>query len=244
MILTGSAGGCGSSPLTRGKLHEQANLVANAGLIPAHAGKTAACLPQGSDREAHPRSRGENRAGVTSSQTRAGSSPLTRGKLELPAGPCRRVGLIPAHAGKTTVADSRAERTWAHPRSRGENSLLTPMLSDKYGSSPLTRGKPGAGIPLRWPDRAHPRSRGENDHAACTPRGCSGSSPLTRGKPNPTHDARNRSRLIPAHAGKTLSPRRRREPTGAHPRSRGENQADRFVMSPHEGSSPLTRGKH
>ena len=50
-------------------------------------------------------------------------------------------------------------------------------------------------------------------------------------------------RLIPAHAGKTLSSSICGHPTRAHPRSRGENEATIDPMVRTEGSSPLTRGK-
>ena len=71
--------------------------------------------------EAHPRSRGEN--GLTSAGTavKAGSSPLTRGKHAIPAASATPMRLIPAHAGKTVTASSRACQSAAHPRSRGEN---------------------------------------------------------------------------------------------------------------------------
>ena len=71
-----------------------------------------------------------------------------------------------------------------------------------------------------------------------------GSSPLTRGKLLCRASRQDGRGLIPAHAGKTASPRRRSYAVRAHPRSRGENpsaQADGSVLS---GSSPLTRGKH
>ena len=50
----------GSSPLTRGKLHHIGEDDDVAGLIPAHAGKTAAAASAYVVRSAHPRSRGEN----------------------------------------------------------------------------------------------------------------------------------------------------------------------------------------
>ena len=50
----------GSSPLTRGKPFSALQPAIDAGLIPAHAGKTIARIRRGSGREAHPRSRGEN----------------------------------------------------------------------------------------------------------------------------------------------------------------------------------------
>ena len=112
----------------------------------------------------------------------SGSSPLTRGKLEIIPHVRIVVGLIPAHAGKTRFqCEGRAPRQ-AHPRSRGENHEVATNSDLTHGSSPLTRGKlqgiriafardrlipahagktslKGRGTPDQW---AHPRSRGEN----------------------------------------------------------------------------------
>ena len=70
-----------------------------------------------------------------------------------------------------------------------------------------------------------------------------GSSPLTRGKPAVLSGPSGLSRLIPAHAGKTLRVGRRRAARGAHPRSRGENTGVSSASVAVGGSSPLTRGK-
>ena len=75
------ASGRGSSPLTRGKCFEALERRNQDGLIPAHAGKTRDLLPVFEDAGAHPRSRGENAAGIASIALTQGSSPLTRGKL-------------------------------------------------------------------------------------------------------------------------------------------------------------------
>ena len=72
---------------------------------------------------------------------------------------------------------------------------------------------------------------------------CQGSSPLTRGKPSRTGMTSTGRRLIPAHAGKTLLPVRRRTAWPAHPRSRGENFSLMNTLERARGSSPLTRGK-
>ena len=72
----------GSSPLTRGKLDGELLGQVDDGLIPAHAGKTPRMSIKSSARWAHPRSRGENWNHSTTTDTAAGSSPLTRGKLE------------------------------------------------------------------------------------------------------------------------------------------------------------------
>ena len=172
----------GSSPLTRGKLKAGAELLWNGRLIPAHAGKTLPRYSLQRRRRAHPRSRGENGKLDDTKHTLTGSSPLTRGKRAQTGGVAQRDGLIPAHAGKTRRGGAAGCRPRAHPRSRGENSILSPALERSAGSSPLTRGKPrgrshrppsrrlipahaGKTRPIRasrpW-SRAHPRSRGEN----------------------------------------------------------------------------------
>ena len=111
----------GSSPLTRGKLHEAVNLGAIRRLIPAHAGKTPDQCSHAARQPAHPRSRGENPRMNLSPGLATGSSPLTRGKPEdeLVAGLSDR--LIPAHAGKTSTTQNVPLLLRAHPRSRGEN---------------------------------------------------------------------------------------------------------------------------
>ena len=77
-----------------------------------------------------------------SSVSASGSSPLTRGKLTSPDEQLIKLGLIPAHAGKTTNRRSVPTRPWAHPRSRGENLWQDWRTNTREGSSPLTRGKP------------------------------------------------------------------------------------------------------
>ena len=193
------------------------------GLIPAHAGKTRRYPVIVRPRRAHPRSRGENATAARYALHGRGSSPLTRGKLNVAYYHGGVVGLIPAHAGKTSVTHWRPLRSRAHPRSRGENLYSTNALLSVPGSSPLTRGKQlvlsvflgGRGlIPAHagktWPVRAvsrfpgaHPRSRGENGDEAGTGRGELGSSPLTRGKLSISAANISMSWLIPAHAGKT-----------------------------------------
>ena len=152
----------GSSPLTRGKRLDGPEGALDAGLIPAHAGKTVAKPVAAGAIRAHPRSRGENwQPGV-------------------PVG--NVLGLIPAHAGKTGAEHRTGVRGRAHPRSRGENLRSISARASARGSSPLTRGKPtrpaartrGPGlIPAHAGktavcmasmrrEPAHPRSRGEN----------------------------------------------------------------------------------
>ena len=51
-----------------------------------------------------------------------GSSPLTRGKLDVGRQSVIVSGLIPAHAGKTEAIPPTSSTSAAHPRSRGENT--------------------------------------------------------------------------------------------------------------------------
>ena len=233
----------GSSPLTRGKPRAAGRARPRCRLIPAHAGKTASPRRGDRPRAAHPRSRGENGYFSLISSASAGSSPLTRGKLDTITFSRRFSGLIPAHAGKTSGSESQGLGGRAHPRSRGENSAACDLRHIRLGSSPLTRGKHPVGDGFRVGGglipahagkttgrcgrtsrrRAHPRSRGENVASKDWPLIVAGSSPLTRGKPR---------------TGTT--PRR---PRRAHPRSRGENPGTRSGLWESMGSSPLTRGK-
>ena len=219
----GSFAAAGSSPLTRGKPHVVVEVAGFGGLIPAHAGKTR-FLPGGHGAPgAHPRSRGENKPYQVTHEIEGGSSPLTRGKHHWRFPSMVRMGLIPAHAGKT--GRWRLRRGWmgAHPRSRGENLIVAVASKVWPGSSPLTRGKRAVValadhlvglIPAhagktcaRWRtrtrQRAHPRSRGENTWAGCPRMVWAGSSPLTRGKLIRRDTSEGQRGLIPAHAGKT-----------------------------------------
>ena len=176
----------GSSPLTRGKPPDVSWVETRAGLIPTHAGKTHARDREPHQHEAHPHSRGENIWTAAALKSRAGSSPLTRGKRRVRPSSHSTPGLIPTHAGKTRRRDRRRAAPGAHPHSRGENSDHGPGELAARGSSPLTRGKlnavPYAGNDLRLiPTHAgktiallkpggvataHPHSRGENVRAS------------------------------------------------------------------------------
>ena len=76
----------GSSPLTRGKLGPDGSRPPHHRLIPAHAGKTDQGRSNGTRWRAHPRSRGENAEDRQAALKKMGSSPLTRGKLQVEFG--------------------------------------------------------------------------------------------------------------------------------------------------------------
>ena len=173
----------GSSPLTRGKPHGTLVHRDDCGLIPAHAGKTMEVVVNVAMGEAHPRSRGENIITDANPLSRHGSSPLTRGKRLLRSRISPRPGLIPAHAGKTTLLICGLRSSWAHPRSRGENTGPPSGKASPPGSSPLTRGKRGGRRKGQYVRGLIPAHAGKTlvDHVSDAL--ALGSSPLTRGKP-------------------------------------------------------------
>ena len=132
-------------------------------------------------------------------------------------------GLIPAHAGKTLDKEAApAPFTGSSPLTRGKPGALPPR-SLGGGLIPAHAGKtmrPQTSSPSA---AAHPRSRGENFDVGVV--------------------ATRVQRLIPAHAGKTKFPASSLVALGAHPRSRGENVHLPGSARARRGSSPLTRGK-
>ena len=171
----------GSSPLTRGKpvMHIVQRLARR--LIPAHAGKTLRSRFARTSPTAHPRSRGENERDPYSDETLAGSSPLTRGKLDAEGQASLRGRLIPAHAGKTCHQRRPGPATPAHPRSRGENSVTVAPRASMIGSSPLTRGKPLGALGHLSVSRLIPAHAGKTQASARTP-ACMPAHPRSRGE--------------------------------------------------------------
>ena len=84
---------------------------------------------------------------------------------------------------------------------------------------------------------------GENWSAIIHDERALGSSPRVRGKQSLRRGRPRSCRLIPACAGKTPCPRRRRRPSAAHPRVCGENDGAGGLDRQPDGSSPRVRGK-
>ena len=228
----------------RGKPSDLRVHVHGFGLIPAHAGKTWAMSQYHDEYRAHPRACGENNCGLAKPAPRRGSSPRMRGKLRSARAANKARGLIPAHAGKTPLSHNPSDPAQAHPRACGENCVFTAEKFANIGSSPRMRGKPEAGsapwrttglIPAHAGKTvsraapppsppAHPRACGENTQKAYEIFVDEGSSPRMRGKPLNSSPRGGRSRLIPAHAGKTSALSFRYIDFWAHPRACGENR--------------------
>ena len=192
---------------------------------------------------AHPRSRGENWVRLSCPGSATGSSPLTRGKRQVRRCSLGLLGLIPAHAGKTSRgADMRGRIAGSSPLTRGKH--LCPVSRPPLpGLIPAHAGKTLTSQPRSWARPAHPRSRGENDRVDRLAINHVGSSPLTRGKLVSLATLDPSRGLIPAHAGKTQGITARPHFGTAHPRSRGENDSRPNAFMTPFGSSPLTRGK-
>ena len=93
--------GPGSSPHTRGALHDRVGSQARSGIIPAYAGSTL--------------------QGAAKADGRGGSSPHTRGAPADFTMLLRDVGIIPAYAGSTKSTSTPPGISEDHPRIRGEH---------------------------------------------------------------------------------------------------------------------------
>ena len=212
----------GSSPRVRGKRDEYGIALADSGLIPACAGKTERSSRRFRRRWAHPRVCGENISPLSLSGANPGSSPRVRGKHGNEKAHGVLTGLIPACAGKTRRRWVRVAEARAHPRVCGENFVVS-GCDGLGGLIPACAGKtPGSWKPT--PGRgAHPRVCGENALAAGFAELGEGSSPRVRGKRSFNSSRVFFDGLIPACAGKTLSPPATSSQPPAHPRVCGEN---------------------
>ena len=85
--------------------------------------------------------RGENGLDTPLARLLRGTSPRARGKLTNTLPKAKKLGNIPACAGKTSDAINAMLREKEHPRVRGENKMRCDHLIDAQGTSPRARGK-------------------------------------------------------------------------------------------------------
>ena len=130
----------GSSPHTRGAPGEIQTHPPLCGIIPAYAGSTCNSAWRSPGTRDHPRIRGEHCVCSVLSSYVLGSSPHTRGALEVLLMPSAMVGIIPAYAGSTDKLDVIETTRRDHPRIRGEHFLYGLTCWFVVGSSPHTRG--------------------------------------------------------------------------------------------------------
>ena len=140
------------------------------------------------------------------------------------------------------LANRQYESAGSSPRVRGKPY---PAEGRYYrrGLIPACAGKTSTPLFTCCGTAAHPRVCGENLIPALRRLAALGSSPRVRGKQSLRRGRPRSCRLIPACAGKTPCPRRRRRPSAAHPRVCGENDGACGLDRQPDGSSPRVRGK-
>ena len=213
----------GSSPHTRGARSLPPSRPQAPRIIPAYAGSTPGMKWLSGSSQDHPRIRGEHPRSCSTVAVSLGSSPHTRGALEIHARAGHRLGIIPAYAGSTSTRGPPTVSLRDHPRIRGEHFGTHRVPIDVSGSSPHTRGallerladvEARRIIPAyagstrnrtrpRQGPRDHPRIRGEHYIPLVDGVGQSGSSPHTRGAHAYLRRKGGKSRIIPAYAGST-----------------------------------------
>ena len=112
-----------------------------AGITPAHAGKSGKHSQRGVAGEDHPRTRGEKASSHDPRTGIIGSPPHTRGKVTKEGGKYMDNRITPAHAGKSYKPYGAKLKLRDHPRTRGEKLRLYLILTSLLGSPPHTRGK-------------------------------------------------------------------------------------------------------
>ena len=171
-------------------------------------------------------------------------------------------GIIPAHAGLTSSLIRLMLRYRDHPRACGAHASAACRAECPTGSSPRMRGShvalaversldgiipAHAGLTVR-PDsgkdgrRDHPRACGAHVPEIAASFMAMGSSPRMRGSLFWFAAASQRSGIIPAHAGLTISGTGYRGYRRDHPRACGAHHCTLLVYISMQGSSPRMRG--
>ena len=236
----------GSSPRMRGKPTPVCGTSLSKRIIPAHAGQTAVDAANRLGRTDHPRACGANDVAIPRTLAKSGSSPRMRGKLARDTEHIGGIRIIPAHAGQTCFAEYSFCRSADHPRACGANAEAIAQAAAEDGSSPRMRGKLVIIVPINAAQRIipahagqttrvdelispvsnHPRACGANLLGQITSHVTLGSSPRMRGKPNRSINNTAAQRIIPAHAGQTLSVAGLLVRKPDHPRACGANFCD------------------
>ena len=234
----------GSSPRMRGKPPQIKAEFSMIRIIPAHAGQTPLPDPARQVRTDHPRACGANSVRLSKRRHATGSSPRMRGKRTMEFWTPFAGRIIPAHAGQTSVFSLSFLLVPDHPRACGANKDLTKKTLMLRGSSPRMRGKRSgritktrsrriipahAGQTKMWaeiepakPD--HPRACGANEAVGVGLWRVRGSSPRMRGKHMGHRASQQQLRIIPAHAGQTITRNTRTSSRTDHPRACGANE--------------------
>ena len=110
----------GSPPHMRGKEVQADGAPGDAGITPAHAGKSLFVSALQTSVSDHPRTCGEKPHSRRLSPGNMGSPPHMRGKAHPPCWEWKSPRITPAHAGKRAAPDRPVRRGRDHPRTCGE----------------------------------------------------------------------------------------------------------------------------
>ena len=192
-----------------------------------------------------------------------GSPPRVRGKVAPGVFNNEKIGITPAHAGKSLLLQDLPLRWEDHPRACGEKGCPYHRHHPQLGSPPRMRGKvcdhalkcvrnritpahAGKRAGVRTSGRAskdHPRACGEKKSKRTGTPLPTGSPPRMRGKEKNAGCTRPTSGITPAHAGKSVSQPLKLKSTGDHPRACGEKPIMLSWAVWDSGSPPRMRGK-
>ena len=151
----------GSPPRMRGKVCRQPTDQNNFGITPAHAGKRSGRTFFRRPTRDHPRACGEKAHIVCANDKFEGSPPRMRGKAFQKFSLTMRLGITPAHAGKSRKPAHSAAGRKDHPRACGEKPRLWKTLTCTMGSPPRMRGKVAMYAGLRRGERITPAHAGK-----------------------------------------------------------------------------------
>ena len=112
----------GSPPRMRGKVLSKNLEWLRTRITPAHAGKSWPSSLAAASAWDHPRACGEKMDATQQITSNAGSPPRMRGKVSHPESCSGRLGITPAHAGKSSFSKSLSRSDRDHPRACGEKT--------------------------------------------------------------------------------------------------------------------------
>ena len=187
-----------------------------------------------------------------------------RGSHGTTSGTASTGGIIPAHAGLTTLIGDEDIARRDHPRACGAHPAFSPATMRSTGSSPRMRGSHKQGTDITFDDGIipahagltqcffvkpkktwdHPRACGAHSEASASSDVRLGSSPRMRGSRCMGACDPCREGIIPAHAGLTVKSEIPNTPEGDHPRACGAHNFCSMSLMLIAGSSPRMRGSH
>ena len=213
------------------------------GITPAYAGKSLVQLFLICRSQDHPRLCGEKLKGSILMNTKVGSPPPMRGKVDKGSIFAKSLRITPAYAGKSRHTTGFYCLRRDHPRLCGEKQLSPTGSIAHFGITPAYAGKRCMAAAPCFSRMDHPRLCGEKWAEDGATRQAAGSPPPMRGKVIACYLAGAVYGITPAYAGKSgvhdaYTPDR----VGSPPPMRGKASGD-AVSDSVSGITPAYAGK-